>query len=70
MVVEKFGDAAAVLWLDGGRSFEFSGRGAICVVFLLQGNVTEKSSSLHVHVFCICATDLSFSPKVWQFLMR
>ena len=32
----------------------------VCVVFLLQGNVTEKSSSLHVHVFCICATDLSF----------
>ena len=56
----KIWDAAAVIQLDGGRPIGFSGRGAICVVFLLQGNVTEKSSSLHVHVFCICATDLSF----------
>ena len=60
VVERKIWDAAAGTKLDGGRPIGFLGRGAICVVFLLQGNVTEKSSSLHVHVFCICATDLSF----------
>ena len=64
VVVEKKNwDAAAEITLDGRRPFEFSGRGAICVVFPLQGCTTERSDCLYVLGPCTCTGGLSLADK-------